>query len=176
MIRVHKNETFPIMASLVDESTGDNASGKVVNYDVRYIDDSPLVPVISGTLSESTVEQGIYKKGISIPSAGVYIWFCTCSGYPSGSEEIMVDEQDAVSANRHYNISAEDVLRTTVSGAETLSQIARRVPQNETDYIITRIKTDDAVDWSSPISSGTVYAWYHSTSDSLPYLMGDSGV
>lgn len=176
MIRVHKNESFPIMASLINEATGNNASGETVYYDVRYIDDSPLAPVISGTLPESSVEQGIYKKGISIPVSGTYIWYATCSGFPSGSEEIMVDEQDAVSANRHYNISVEDVPRTTVSGAATPSQTARKVPQNETDYIITRVKADDAVNWDSPIASGIVYAHYTSTTESLPYLMGDSGV
>ena len=176
MIRVHKNEPFPIMASLINEATGNNASGEVVYYDVRYVDDSPLVPAISGTLPESSVEPGIYKKGISVPIAGTYIWYATCSGFPSGSEEIMVDEQDAVSANRHYNISVEDVPRTTVSGAETPSQAARNVPQNETDYIITRIKADNAVGWDNPVASGTVHAWYNSTTDSLPYKMAGSGV
>ena len=176
MIRVHKNEAFPIMASLINEATGNNASGEIVYYDVRYIDDSPLAPAISGTLPESSVESGIYKKGISIPSAGTYIWYATCSGYPSGSEEIMVDEQDVVSANRHYNISVEDVPRTTASGSVTPSQTARKVPLNETDYIITRIKADGAVNWDNPVASGTVYAHYTSTTDSLPYLMGDSGV
>ena len=176
MIRVYKNEVFPIMASLIDESTGNNASGETVRYDVRYIDDSPLSPPINGVLPESSIEPGIYKKGISIPSAGTYIWLATCSGFPSGAEEIMVDEQDAVSANRHYNISAEDVVRTTVSGGATPSQVVRKVPQNETDYIITRIKADDAADWSSPIASGTTHAWYNSTTDSLPYKMAGSGV
>lgn len=164
------------MASLIDESTGVNASGRIVYYDVRYVDDSPLVPTISGILPESTIEQGIYKKEISVPNPGTYIWYATCSGFPSGSEEIMVDEQNPVSANRHYNISVEDVIRTTVSGAETASQIARKVPEGKTDYIITRIKADDAVNWSSPIASGTVFAYYKSITEELPYLMGDSGV
>lgn len=164
------------MASLIDENTGDNVSGKVVNYDVRYIDDSPLVPVMNGALPESTVEQGIYKKAVSITVAGTFIWYCTCSGFPSGSETIMVDEQDAVSANRNYNVSVEDVVRTTVSGGATLSQVERKVPQNETDYIITRIKADDAVDWSSPVASGTTHAWYNSVTDSLPYKMAGPGV
>lgn len=164
------------MASLIDESTGDNASGKVVNYDVRYIDDSSLVPAISGTLPESSIEQGIYKKGISIPIAGTYIWYATCSGFPSGSEEIMVDEQDAVSANRNYNVSVEDVVRTTSSGAGTASQIARKVPIGKTDYISTLIKEDSAVDWSAPIASGIVFAHYESLTEKLPYLMGGPGV
>lgn len=176
MIRIHKNELFPIMASLIDESTGNNASGETVYYDVRYIDDSPLSIPICGVLPESSVEQGIYKKGISIPNAGTFIWYATCSGYPSGSEEIMVDEQDSVSANRHYNISVEDVVRTTASGSVTPSQIARNVPLNETDYIITRVKADDANDWSNPVASGIVHAWYSDTTQELPYKMGGPGV
>lgn len=175
MIRVHKNESFPIMVSLVNEATGVNAPGETVYYDVRDVDDSQLYPHISGILPESTVTPGIYRDEISIPEAGTYVWYATCSGFPSGSEEIIVDEYDTeaiVSSNRHYNISVEDVLRTTVSGNMTASQISRNVPYGKTDYILTKIKADNALDWSNPVASGCVYAHYRSLSDELPYLMG----
>ena len=66
MIRVNINEPFSITVVLIDESTGELAPGQEVYYDVRSIDDTPLTPTLSGILTESTVEQGIYKKEVTI--------------------------------------------------------------------------------------------------------------
>ena len=173
MIRVDKNEQFPITVALIDEGTGQNVSGETVYYDVRYTDDLPLSPPVSGTLIESTVEGGIYRTTAIISESGTYIIYATCSGFNNNVEELIVNEEsiyDVTKQTQNYNISVEDVLRTTVSG--NASQIARNVPLNKTDYIVTWIKADDDLDWSNPVASGIVYAHYQSITDDLPYLMG----
>jgi len=174
MIRVDIGEQFPIIVSLIDEQTGQNASGQTVNYDIRDTDDNPLSPTLAGTLTESSVEPGIYRttivSGISDP--GIYIIYATCSGFTTNTEELIVNPEsiyEVTKQTQNYNVSVEDVVRT---GGPTASQIVRNVPEGKTDYIITRIKANDASDWSSPTSSGNIYAWYHSTSDNLPYKMG----
>jgi hypothetical protein len=173
MIRANVGESFPILVSLFNEEDNSLAAGETVYYDVRRIDDSALIPPINGALVESTVESGLYKTAVSIDEAGIFICYATCSGFLTSSEEILVNEQNVynlVNNTRHYNISVEDVIRTnTVS---TSSQTARNVPLNRTDYVITKIKADDAMDWSSPVASGTVHAHYRTDADTVPYLMG----
>jgi hypothetical protein len=74
MIRVDVSEQFPILVQLVNEQTGELAIGETVYYDIRQaLDDSELVPPVSGTLTESTVEQGLYKNVESISEPGQYI-------------------------------------------------------------------------------------------------------
>ncbi|HLD90946.1 MAG TPA: hypothetical protein VI911_08040 [Patescibacteria group bacterium] len=173
MIRANVGENFPILVSLFNEEDSSLASGETVYYDVRRIDDSALIPPINGTLIESTVEAGLYKTAVSIDEAGIFICYATCSGFLTSSEEILVNEQNIyniVNNTRHYNISVEDVLR--LNATPTASQTARNVPLNKTDYVITKIKSDDASDWSSPVASGTVHAHYRTSTDTVPYLMG----
>lgn len=179
MIRVKTNESFPITATLIDESTGESSVGETVYYDVRIkANDSALVPPISGVLTESTVEGGIYSTIVSIPTAGNYVAYATCSGYLSNVEDITVDDYNesdvltAVHAIRHYNISVEDVTRTT--DTPTASQLVRKVPVGRTDYVITKIKRDEDSDWSDPVAQGNVYAWYRSEDEVAPYKMGGS--
>lgn len=175
MIRVDKSEQFPITVSLLAEDASQLVTGASVYYDIRYIaNDVSLSPVISGTLVESSVEPGIYRKTESIDTAGEYIMYVTCSGYISASEEILVNENniyEEIKNNRHYNISVEDVQR--LNAIPTASQTARNVPLNKTDYIITHIKDDDAANWDSPTATGIVYAHYKS-GETLPYKMGGS--
>ena len=173
MIRVNTGEAFPILVSLLDETTGSLVSGQMVTYDIRTVDDSVLSPPVSGTLIESTVSPGLYKITETLSNPGVYICYATCSGYLTNTEEIMVNEYniyDMMRSNRHYNISVEDVTRSTVTPTE--SQVARNVPFNKTDYILTKIKGDDALDWTNPIASGIIYAWYESIDSSTPFRMG----
>jgi len=175
MIEANKNKLFPIIVSLVDDYTGVLVTGQSVAYDVREINDNELSPPISGTLSESTVEGGIYKTELSIPSAGSYICYATCSGFATSTEEIIINEEniyDIIKENRPHNLSVEDVVRTTASGSMTASQIARNVPYGRTDYIVTLIKRDSDLDWSSPTASGISYAHYVSTAEVLPFMMG----
>ncbi len=172
MIRVDIGEQFPITVALIDEGTGQNASGQIVNYDIRDTSDNSLSPPAAGTLTESSVEPGIYRTTEVINTAGTYIIYATCSGFTTNTEELIVNSEsiyDVTKQTQNYNISVEDVVRT---GGPTASQTVRNVPLNKTDYIITRIKANDAADWSNPTSSGNIYAWYHSTSDNLPYKMG----
>jgi len=173
MIEADKNELFPITVSLFDDNTAELVTGKTVVYDVRTIDDMQLTPPVSGSLTESTVEGGIYKKELSIPDSGSFICYATCSGFISSTEEIVINEVNSVDVSKYnlpYNISVIDVPRTTISG--TTSQINRRVSVGDTDYVVTLIKRDEDLDWSSPVSSGVSYAHYTSMDSDLPYMMG----
>lgn len=177
MIRVDIGEQFPIIVSLIDEQTGQNAGGQIVYYDIRDADDNPLTPTLAGTLTESSVEPGIYRTVITsgISDSGIYIIYATCSGFTTNTEELIVNPENIYEVTKqtyNYNISVEDVVRTTASGSMTASQIARNVPLGKTDYLVTLIKTDNAVDWSNPVTSGIVYAHYESLSSALPYKMG----
>jgi len=180
MIRVDRGEHFPIIVSLIDEATGQNASGQAVYYDIRDNNDNSLSPPVAGTLIESSVESGIYKTTIDgIDDAGIYVIYATCSGFTTNIEELVVNLEsiyDVTKQTQNYNISVEDVVRTTADVDRTASQIARKVPLGKTDYLITWIKADDAVDWSNPTSSGIVWAWYETTSALLPYKMGGPSI
>jgi len=152
-------------------------SGRTVYYDIRDMVDNPLSPPVSGTLSESTFAPGIYRSSASIPTIGTFIIYATCSGFLTNTEEIVVNPENIYELTkqiRHYNISVEDVVRTNAT--PTPSQAARNVPLDGTDYIITKIKNDSASNWDSSTVSGTVYAWYESTSEKLPFRMGDNGL
>jgi hypothetical protein len=175
MLEANINEAFPITVSLLDDSLAELVLDQVVSYDVRTIDDLPLTPPINGTLDESTVERGIYKKELSIPIPGSFICYATCSGFVSSTEEIVVNAVNPIDVSKYnlpYNISVIDVTRTTVSGGVTASQLARNVPLGKTDYIVTLIKGDADLDWTNPVSSGTSYAHYTATSSDLPFMMG----
>jgi hypothetical protein len=177
MIRVNVNESFPVTATLLDEDTGLAATGQVVYYDVRkQPNDSSLDPPVSGTLTESSIESGIYKEVLSIEEAGTYLVYVTCSGFLTNTEEIIVNKEniyEVIKQSRHYNISVEDVIRT--EDHPTTSQVSRNVPKGKTDYVITRIKRDEDSDWSGPyVVEGRVYAWYTTDKDKAPYKMGES--
>ena len=179
MIRINQGEQFPILVSLLDESSGSLSSGKTVYYDIRDILDNQLSPPVSGTLTESTIEPGIYKTTATIDLAGTYVIYCTCSGFLSNTEEVIVNQEniyDVTKQNRVYNTYVEDVVRTTASGSGTASQIARKVGYGKTDYIITKIKEDADASWDNPVSSGIAYAHYNSMADDLPYKMSGPGV
>jgi hypothetical protein len=172
MIRIDINENFPIVVSLIDEETGQLATGRNVSYDIRYPDDSSLSVPISGMLVESTVQPGIYKTVESISLPGQYIIYATCSGFVSSTEEVIVNPENIyvlTKQNRHYNISVEDVIRE--NPVPTSSQTTRKVPMGMTDYIITVIKKDDQPDWETTTTSGLVYAHYRSLDDKVPYRM-----
>ena len=173
MINANINESFPISVTLLDEDSSQLVPGQVVTYNVRNFDDSELSPPVNGTLVESTVEGGIYKKELSLTSAGAYVCYITCSGFYTSSEDIVISEGDSTEVAKYslpYNISVIDVTRT--GSSPNASQIARKVPLGKTDYITTIIKRDTDTDWSNPVSSGNAYAHYYSIADELPYKMG----
>lgn len=173
MIEANKNELFPITVTLMDDLESSLVSGKTVEYDIRTVDDQFLSPPVSGSLTESTVEGGIYKTEVSIPTAGSYICYATCSGFITSTEDIVISEENCAEVSKYnlpHNISVVDVPRTTTSGSA--SQIARNVPLGKTDYILTIIKRDTDSNWNDPVSSGVSYAHYNSVTDDLPYAMG----
>lgn len=185
MLRVNSNEVFPITVTLVDEQEGILATGKTVSYDVRkQPGDISLTPPINGVLLESSVELGVYSDIASIEDPGIYLIYATCSGFITSTEEVIVNSENVVDIieddlkplikqNRHFNISVEDVIRT--SDLPTQSQATRNVPKGRTDFVITKIKKDDDVDWSGPhVIEGRVYAWYRTDKDKAPYRMGGS--
>jgi len=174
MLRVDISEQFPILVSLIDENTGQLASGQTVYYDIRQMNDFPLSPPVAGTLPESLVEPGIYRTEESIPLAGEYIIYATCSGFITNTEEVIVNPEsiyDLEKQNRHYNISVEDVIRE--NAIATSDQTIRKVALGNTDYVLTWIKYDYETTWSGTTTSGITYAWYRNESDRVPYKMGD---
>lgn len=171
MMRADISEQFPILVQLVNEQTGSLATGETVYYDIRQAsDDSELVPPVSGTLIESTIEQGLYKNVDSISEPGQYIIYAICSGFITNSEELIVNPESIYDLTKQYNVFVEDVTRTNVT--PTASQTVRNVPLGETDFIINKIKKSSESDWSTTTISGTVWAWYRNVTDSLPYKMG----
>ena len=65
--RVYVNEQFPVTVSLVDEANSGMGVGETVYYDMRiHPNDLPMVPAVSGTLPESSVEPGVYSEIFSI--------------------------------------------------------------------------------------------------------------
>jgi hypothetical protein len=170
MIRVDRNEQFPITAMILDECSGEIVSSAVVHYTVL---DAGGSTTLSGVFSESDNNPGVYIANISLSDAGIYRTYATCSGYNVGTEDILVNPEniyELTKQNRHYNIGVEEVLRT--NPIATASQTARNVPMNQTDYIINRVKLDTASDWSGPtVASGIIYAHYRTITDSLPYKM-----
>lgn len=175
MIEANKNEMFPITVTLLDEEVAQLVASQTVSYDIRTMDDLELIPPVSGTLTESTVEGGIYKTQLSLPEAGTYICYATCSGFFTNSDEIVVREESVIEvAKRNYphNLSVIDVVRTTADADRTPSQILRNVPPGKTDYITTFVKSDSDSGWDFPVASGTVFAWYESSEANLPYMMG----
>ena len=175
MIRVNTGEYFPILVALVDEANGVNATGETVYYDIRDENDNTLAPPVSGTLTESTTEPGIYRTTLSLPDPGEYIIYASCedSSYLANIEGVIVNPENIytlVKQNRHYNIAVEDVLRT--NPAPTASQTLRKVELGQTDYIINKIKMDNTFDWSGgTVASGTIYAYYRTLEDEIPYKM-----
>lgn len=175
MIRTDIEKEFPVSVALFDECAGGLAAGETVYYDIRDAEtDALLSPPISGTMAESTAEPGIYKTVVSIPTGGEFIFYATCSGFMTNTEEIVVNEESLYDLTKAHNVSVEDVPRTNAT--PNASQIARNVPMNKTDYIVHRIKRSSDPDWSASTVSGTIFAWYRSTDDDLPYLMGGDGV
>lgn len=174
MIRVNRNEQFPITVSLIDEIEGLPAIGRTVYYDVRKLPgDVALNPELSGILPESSVEPGIYKTLAQISEAGNYVIYATCSGFISNTENVIVNQEniyELTKQNRNYNTLVEDVIRENV--VSTASQIVRKVAIGNTDYILTKVKFDSDSDWSGVVASGIVYAWYKDLNSQLPYRMG----
>jgi len=171
MIKIDIGEEFPVSVALFDECAGSLATGMDVYYEIRYADtDAPLSPPISGTMSESIVETGVYKVVESIPADGEFIFYATCSGFMANTEEIIVNAESLYDLTKAYNVSVEDVPRTNAT--PTASQTARNVPMNRTDYIVHRIKRDTDPDWFGTTVSGVIYAHYRTLTDDLPYLMG----
>ncbi len=166
------SESFPMVVSLLDEETNSLATGKVIYYDVRNLDDSKLSPPVSGTLTESSIEGGIYKTSMSVDFSGNYICYITCSGFLSNTEELVINPEniyDIVKRNTNYNLSVEDVIRT--NAVPTSSQIVRNVPLGYTDYIINKVKDDTENDWDNTTISGSIFAHYKSVNDLSPYKM-----
>ena len=174
MIKVDKNEEFPISVALFDECAGALATGQTVYYDIRDANtDAALSPSISGTMTESSAEAGVYKVVESIPVDGEFLFYATCSGFMPNTEDIVVNPESLYDLTKAHNVSVEDVPRT---GTANASQIARNVGLGRTDYIVHILKRTSDPDWSTTTVSGVIYAWYRSTDDDLPYLMGGDGV
>jgi len=91
MIRVDKNEQFPLTAMILDECSGEIVSSAVVHY--RIVDETETT-TLSGVFSESTVNPGVYIANVSISGSGSYRAYATCSGYNVGTEDIQVNPEN----------------------------------------------------------------------------------
>lgn len=91
MIKVVASEIFPITSTILDENNN-VVSGEQVNYDIRYLNDTPLNPPINGLLIESTIASGVYTNTLSISDPGNYYCYISCSGYNTTVAEIQVEE------------------------------------------------------------------------------------
>ena len=175
MIVSNINESFKVTAGLVDQATGLMSAGQQVSYVVKeQPGDVDLSPVVSGTLTESSVSPGIYSTMLTISTAGFYTMYVTCAGYTSNTEDIKISSEDInelVKQNRNHNTLVEDVLRTNAT--PTASQTTRKVPDGGTDYILTKIKQDQDSDWTGgDVIESRIYAWYRNVGDTVPYKMG----
>jgi len=171
MIKIPKGVVFPITVSLFDDHLGKLISNGTVSYDVRDVYGNELAPPVSGTLSESSISEGIYLEELSIDEPGNYIFYATCSGFITNTETIVVyDKYDNYVIDAPHNVFVMDILRTNEDITE--SQQIRKVGIGKTDYVISAVKRDDDLDWTNPVSSGISYAYYRNIDDDLPYMMG----
>lgn len=173
MITADIGDTISLTASLVNEETGLLETGKTVYYDIRDTLGNTLTPPLAGTMSESSVSNGIYLTDVIINTSGNYICYITCSGFLTSNETITINDiniYDLVKSTNNHNISVENILRLNVD--PSASQLARNVPLGHTDYVITIVRPDGASDWSEAVTSGTVYAHYKTIDDTAPYKMG----
>ena len=92
MIRITVSDVFPVAITLLD-NTGNPVTGENVLYDIRKTDDTALSPPNNGSLLESTVSSGVYKQNLVIDTAGTYICYVTCSGYPTQTRNIIVNQE-----------------------------------------------------------------------------------
>jgi len=164
MITVDVNELFYLTVVLVDSMS--MGTGEVVNYTVE---DSTNSVVSSGILDESNTYLGTYTKELSLPSYGDYIAYFYADSYPTGMEYIKVKEEalsELIKQNRQTNMSAENVF-----AQQDIPD--RNVEAGKTDYVIIRIKRDDDVDWSNPVTERRMYAWYAQMGDEQPVYMGE---
>jgi hypothetical protein len=69
-----------------------------------------------------------------------------------------------IKQNRQYNIYFEEVRAT--------SDIAsRKVASGQVSHIIFKLKKEEDSDWTSPVASGTLFAWYKTIGDISPQYM-----
>jgi len=92
VIRVHTSDSFPVTSTIIDEFNN-QVSGESIYFDVRYMDDSYLVPPNTGKFVESTIASGIYVANITIDSPGSYVCYVTCSGFSTTAKEVLVEEK-----------------------------------------------------------------------------------
>jgi hypothetical protein len=162
MIIANKNEQFSDVFIFYD-LTGHF----ITNYTASYIIADAFTDVIvtSGVMSE--YDSGVHVLVDSLNTSGDYICYATCSGALINTEIKILSESiyDLIKSKRNYNQSYENILRDN-SGSPNASQIFRKVPEGETDYIIHKVKEDFNNDWSTPTASGNSYAYYRGN---LPY-------
>ena len=153
------------------------SSGEQVYYVVKQQPgDVSLNPTVSGVLTESSESPGVYSTILTLSEAGNYTVYITCAGFTTNTEDIKINSEDInvlIKQLRHHNTLVQDVIRENATA--TASQTVRKVPVGGTDYIITKIKSEEDEDWSGQsVVEGRVYAWYRNVGDSVPYKMGSS--
>lgn len=115
---------------------------------------------ISGELTiEATVTAGTFDiRGVVIPEN---------LGTPTLINASGIVNADIIKHNKEGNKKYEYVEATE-------QNVTRKVEIGELDHIIIKIKNDNDSDWSSPVSTQTLYTWYAVPGDSNPIYIGES--
>lgn len=171
MIKSSIDELFTLMVSIVDQNELP-ITGADVYYNIRTLDDAQLTPAVSGTLSESSMTEGVYSTELAISTADSYIGYIYGTGFATVAKNIMIYDESLESifqSSLLHNLLVETVVR---EGSATTSQMLRNVGVGKTDYVITKAKRQSDTDFTSPVGSGISYAYYRSPYSDKPYLMG----
>lgn len=161
---------------MIVANKGEQFSQIFIFYDLtgHFIENYPATYLIADALTDNIVSSGTMSEGFvgihvlvdSLSNSGDYICYANCSGTLINEEIKILPENiyDLVKSRRNYNQSYENIERPV--GAPDASQVLRGVPENETDYIIHRVKNDYDSNWDNPTASGNAYPHYRG---SIPY-------
>lgn len=149
------------------------------------------VPVVPTTPTIS-----IYQGGVAIvsgaamtqhtPGSNLFYYDYTVPTSPTeGTLEVVyrgLIEGEVAEASDHFKIDLvkSRVLETRLGNTRltfypaTTSNPTRKTQIGVLDYQVLEIKRDEDADWTSPVSTKTLYFWYFSIGDQNPYRVGES--
>lgn len=177
------NQYSSIIADLDKNNVNGSAPGNdnisLANFTVQLFDRGELVS------DNIAILQALYGFGIDNISGGKYKAHFIWSGLPTQlelwikhstdmlawrKEEIDVQfSMDAIGEIMHNGNTSYEYVRAVVQDA------VRKVAIGKLDYVIIRMKRDTDLDWSLPVSTQTLWAWYASLGDDNPQRMGEDG-
>ncbi len=142
MIRVNVSEAFPITSTIFDDQNN-QISGETIQYEICYLDDSPLVPPNTGTFLESTTASGIYIANIVVNIPGNFLCYVTCSGYPTSVKELVVEEKTVADHIWEHNKAQE--LVNNIGFIKAIESGAWKIVNNRMIFLAEDNVTETAV-------------------------------